>query len=410
MNETIVTRLTAAGRSAVAVVGLCGPRAEQWIACCFHAATSTPWRAGQIRYGTWLPDPHTDAEHGEGESVVLTPLADDHFEIHGHGGAAAVARIINSLATLGATAVDAAEWQRRIDRHHNKPHEPLIAEAAQVLTQCTTHSNAAIALHQHRGALLDWTQTWIDRIGKHPSELSQLLESAAELWQRRSIGLHLNMPYRVVLAGPPNVGKSSLINRIVGYGRSITHDEAGTTRDVVDCDTVIGGIPIRLGDTAGIRSGGGVIEREGIRRGSIAIAAADLILLVLDPETMDDRVTIEQTICGLNRTAEVLRVLNKADRISGGSNVLSSADESWMQTIATPIDSGAVDGNTQSGRSDGIDELIAAIIDRLRPEQLVPDAPVPINARQVRRIGAIAHATDVATALDHLQRLRSGAD
>lgn len=410
MTETIITRLTAAGRSAVAVVGLCGPRADQWISSCFHAATSGPWRSGQIRYGTWRPDHETDTAGCEGESVVLTPMADDHFEIHGHGGAAAVARIMSSLMKLGATSVDSGQWQRHLDRHQNKLHEPLIAEAALVLTQCTTRSNAAIALHQHGGVLLDWTRSWIERLGEDPSQLSRLQESAMELWQHRSIGLHLNVPYRVVLAGPPNVGKSSLVNRIVGYGRSITHDEAGTTRDVVECDTVIGGLPIRLGDTAGIRSGGGVIEREGIRRGSLAIADADLILVVIDPETASDRVAIEHTVRELTRTAKVLRVLNKADRINGDRKILSDADELWIQTIATPSDSGADNGVRESGRSDGIEELIAAITARLRPKQLVPDAPVPVNARQVRLTEAIAHATDVATALDHLQRLRCGMD
>lgn len=409
MIETITTQLTAAGRSAVAVVGLCGPRSQEWISGCFDPANSTPWRVGQIRYGTWRPPYELAAEQNDGESVVLTPMADGHFEIHGHGGTAAVSRIMSSLVHLGATAVDAATWRRQLNRYQNKLDEPLIAEAAQVLTRCTTRSNAAIALHQHRGALLDWTRNWIDRLDEQPRLLTRLQESAAELWQHRSIGLHLTIPYRVVLAGPPNVGKSSLVNRIVGYGRSITHDEAGTTRDVVDCDTVIGGLPTRLGDTAGIRSGGGVIEREGIRRGSLAIAGADLILMVVDPQAVSESDAIEQTIRELNRSADILRVLNKADHIDPDC-AISDGYHGWIQTIATPIDSSAVIGNTESGRSDGMEDLVAAIVDRLRPLQRSPEAPVPINLRQVRWIEAIALATDTASAMEHLQRLRSGAD
>lgn len=409
MSETIVMRLTAAGRSAVAVVGLCGPRAEEWILGCFCAATNKPWRSGQIRYGTWRPGQELAAEHTDGESVVLTPIAEGHFEIHGHGGTAAVARIMSSLVHLGATTVDAAAWQRQLSRYQSKPYEPLIAEAAQVLVHCTTRSNAAIALHQYRGVLLDWTRNWIARLGENSRQLSRLQESADEVWQRRTIGLHLSVPYRVVLAGPPNVGKSSLVNRIVGYGRSITHDQAGTTRDVVDCDTVIGGLSIRLGDTAGIRSGGGVIEREGIRRGSLAIGAADLILMVVDPDTVDERQAIEQTIRDLRCNAEVLRVLNKADRIRGESSVIRDSDEPWIRTIAISTDSGAVHGSMQFERNDGMEELIAAITDRLRPEPRFPDAPVPINSRQVHLIEAIARAVDAATALDHLRHLRDGA-
>lgn len=413
MSETVVTPLTASGRSAVAVVGLCGPQADEWISICFEPATSAPWRAGQIRYGIWRPRPDSNTAQGDGESVVLTPLSDEHFEIHGHGGAAAVSRIIGSLTDLGATPVDAATWRGWLGDARGESDPSLIAEAEHVLTQCSTRPNAAMALHQCRGALLDWTRHWIGRIGQTPSSLDELRRSAAEIWQRRSVGLHLTTPYRVVLAGPPNVGKSSLVNRIVGYGRSITHDQAGTTRDVVDCDTVIGGLPIRLADTAGIRSGGGVIEQEGIRRGSLAIASADLVLLVVDPMTRPEHAAIEQTIAQWNRTAEVLRVLNKADQIDDDTP-LGNEGEPWRRTMATPIDPG-VESGTESGdctmtRSDGIEDLVAAIAHRLRPQQPPADAPLPINARQVDWVAAIADAADERAALDRLQSLLSGAE
>lgn len=417
MSETVVARLTASGRSAVAVVGLCGPQADEWISICFEPTTSAPWRAGQIRFGIWRPRPGSDTAQGDGESVVLTPLSEEHFEIHGHGGAAAVSRIIGSLADLGATPVDAATWRGWLGDARGEPDPSLIAEAEHVLTQCTTRPNAAMALHQCRGALLDWTRHWIDRIGQTPSSLDELRRSAAEIWQRRSVGLHLTMPYRVVLAGPPNVGKSSLVNRIVGYGRSITHDQAGTTRDVVDCDTVIGGLPIRLADTAGIRSGGGVIEQEGIRRGSLAIASADLVLLVVDPMTLPERAAIEQTVADWNRTAEVLRVLNKADQIDDDTPLgdeLHGSGEPWRRTIATSIDPGVGSGTDRDdstmSRSDGIEDLVAAIARRLRPQTPPADAPLPINARQVYWVAAIADAADERAALDRLQSLLGGAE
>ncbi|TWT64882.1 GTPase [Allorhodopirellula solitaria] len=417
MSETCVSRLTAAGRSAVAVIGVCGPRAAVFISACYCAATQTPRRAGQIRYGTWRPQPdaaeNETPQQRDGESVVVTPLAADHFEIHGHGGAAAVSRIMDSLVQLGATPVDTAAWKQHVLRCQGEPDETLIVEAEQVLSQCTTRANAAIALQQYRGALLDWTVGWINRIGSEPHSIDELRTSAAEIAQRQSLGRHLTEPYRVVLAGPPNVGKSSLVNRLVGYGRSITHDEAGTTRDVVDCDTVIGGLPIRLGDTAGIRSGGGVIEQEGIRRGALAIAAADLVLLVIDPSTADSVDAIEQTIDSLNSSGEVIPVLNKADCIEDG---MFSADrpQRSIKTIATPQDSGAangtVDAATGDDAGDGLIELASAIVNRLRPRRLPARAPLPINVRQARWMSLIADSPDAASASERLQALRSGAE
>ncbi len=382
---------------------------EEFLSYCFAPATNTPWRVGQVRYGNWRPLQDSGSEQVNGESVVLTPIADDHFEIHGHGGAAAVSRIMDSLVQLGAAVECGSTWQQHVLHRGDSVFEPLIAEAEHVLTQCTTRPNAAIALQQYHGALLEWTKNWIIRLDEQPLCLSDLRAAASVVLDRYSIGRHLSVPYRVVLAGPPNVGKSSLVNRIVGYGRSITHDEAGTTRDVVECDTVIGGIVIRLGDTAGIRSGGGVIEREGIRRGSLAIAAADLVLVVVDPMTANELRVIEQTVAELSRSAVILRVLNKADRIDSDS-ATGGAVGNCVQTIATARAAGADPGCGTLERGDGITDLVTAIGDRLRPASLEIDAPIPINDRQVRRIEAVANAVNSESAIDQLRRLRSGSE
>ena len=97
--------------------------------------------------------------------------------------------------------------------------------------------------------------------------------------------MRLAEPFRVVLTGPPNVGKSSLLNALVGFDRSITLDMAGTTRDVLHANTVIAGLPIQFSDTAGIRDHAAVetIEREGIRQAQLAAGNADLLLLVCEP-------------------------------------------------------------------------------------------------------------------------------
>ncbi|MCM2374464.1 GTPase [Aporhodopirellula aestuarii] len=409
MSETYVSRITAVGRSAVAVVSVAGPEAEKWVRKCFRAATNAPWNPGQIRYGTWQAADAIENLAAEGESVVLTPLGKTHFEIHGHGGSAAVRRIITSLVQLGAVEVESAEFARVSVPSGDGPFEPLIAEAQWVLAACTTQRNAAIALAQTRGCLLNWTSDWIDRIKNqlqrdenqtHSQTLDELISSAAEILGRRSIGLHLTTPYRVVLAGPPNVGKSSLVNQIVGYGRSITHDAAGTTRDVVDCDTVIDGLAIRLGDTAGIRAGGDVIEQEGIRRGSLAIAGADLVVMVVDPDTVTHADDILKTIRLHNSDVPTLSVLNKADRLESDTQ-RSLYASNWLTTVA----------DDSHGQTSGIVAFMRSIVATLRPDEFdLASTPIPIVPRQINWLKRLTHATDLHTALDCLLGLRSGSE
>ena len=240
--------LTGVGRSAVAVIGIHGPRAGDAIDQGFSPNTVAPYRAGQIRYGDW-----------RGESVVVTPLGGELFEIHCHGGPAAASRIIEDLRGFGVQHVRQIQWRQQ--------HTPLlIREANQVLASCLTARTAAIALDQVRGALLKWCERLLKNIegiqGEVPDEaLREKIRVVAE-WG--SYGCRITEPFRVVLVGPPNVGKSSLINAIVGYDRSITMDVAGTTRDVLHADTVINGLPIRLSDTAGMRAADDEIERRGM--------------------------------------------------------------------------------------------------------------------------------------------------
>ncbi|WP_044255157.1 GTPase [Rhodopirellula sp. SWK7] len=413
MSATYVSRITAVGRSAVAVVSVIGPQAEAYTRVCFEPATSASWNPGQIRYGTWRADKASQSDEAEGESVVLTPLAENHFEIHGHGGAAAVNRIIQSLVDLGATKIDSAKFTHVSASFRDQEFEPLIAEAESVLTQCTTRRNAATALGQTRGSLLRWTCDWIDRIhteiagdelekGSNNSSsvlLAELRASASDVLLRASTGMHLTAPYRVVLAGPPNVGKSSLVNRIVGYGRSITHDAAGTTRDVVDCDTVIDGLAIRLGDTAGIRAGGDVIEQEGIRRGSLAIANADLVVMVLDPNSLADADSIQTTITSHNPDASILRVLNKADRLLETAEETHS-ESKWLRTIA----------HDAEALQNGIEALMKAISSTLRPLEFDHSSAMPIVPRHVHWLSQIVGSANLRQSLERLTALRSGAE
>lgn len=275
--------LTGPGRSAIAVIELLGIHAPGYLRDHFYPATTRPWAVGQIRYGRW-------GDLAIGESVVVTPLSEGHFEIQCHGGAAAIERILQDLQTSGAVNSSSDPPLPRRER--------WIAEATETLTRCQTMKTAAIAMDQVRGAFADWAE------GLETMDAAARQQAIGPVMARARWTMRLDRPFDVVLVGPPNVGKSSLINALVGYERSIVMNQPGTTRDVLAAETVVDGWPIRFRDTAGLRDTEEAIEREGIERAKSSAADADLVLRIGTPDVPapDD-----------SNWKETLTVLNKRD-------------------------------------------------------------------------------------------------
>ena len=203
-----------------------------------------------------------------------------------------------------------------------------------------------------------------------------------ELLSHSELGLHLTQPWKVVLAGRPNVGKSSLINALVGFRRSIVWAEPGTTRDVVTAATALAGWPVELADTAGLRPAQGDIEAEGIARARCQIEAADLVLLVSDLSagwTADDdgllagfsRSTAGQASSGTQR---ILLVHNKLD-------VPAAANSSRPAGVAVSALTGQ-----------GLDELAREIVRQLVPQLPPHGTPVPFTDQQRTCLTAAALA------------------
>ncbi len=376
-GDSCCSLLTGYGRSAIAVIGVRGANAVALISQCFAPATRRQLRPGQVRCGSWAKQDHghdPEPPIATAESVVVVPLADNELEIHCHGGRAASARIIDDLRELGARCVDSAEWI-------GDPHQPLlIREAEQVLSACLTASMAAIAMDQIRGAMLDRCYHGLAMLGQSDDALEKVRSLAEQTLSLADLGVRLGHRYRVVLLGPPNVGKSSLVNAMAGYARSITMDLAGTTRDVLHADTVFAGVPVRLSDTAGVRASIEPIEQQGVARAQIAAEEADLIVLVGAPGT-----PLLDTPPG----KRVLRVLNKADLIADPIGI----DDSMFQTVAT------------SGQ--GIDELIEAIAGAL-VHFPVAGTPVPVSQRQIDLLQRLAASVDSQRAGNLLTELIHG--
>ena len=364
-NLTRAALLTPAGRGAVASIIVQGPNAVGTIESLFRSASGrrvTEEPTGRILYGAWSTT---------GEDVVVTRRAQSRVEIHCHGGAAASQAILDALA---AASCHIETWQDFI-----RADEPTSIRAAAriALAAATTERTAAILLDQYQGALDAAIGQSIHELQRGETEPALL--RLRELLRWANFGAHLTSPWRVVIAGPPNVGKSTLINALVGYERAIVFDQPGTTRDVVTAQTAIDGWPVELADTAGLRSATDSLEEAGVARAQTQLRAADLAILVFDvtrPWTNE----LQQLALDWPHS---LVVHNKAD-------LLPTA----YPPPAPPHD--RPDGMLASAKSGwNVPALLQAIVQHLVPTVPPPGASIPFNAE---------HSEVLRTALDQAER------
>jgi len=350
--------LTPPGRGALAVVGVAGPAACRLADACFEPRGGVPLAAradGAICVGRWLGPP-VEGRRGPGEELVVVRQAADRLEIHCHGGHAAAEGVFTSLEAAGGRRQAWPDWLRETGL------DPLALEARLALAQAAGPRAARILSRQAAGML----QAALDRLASLAGDERGRL--AAQLERAARVGLRLTEPWRVVLAGPVNAGKSSLVNALAGHARSIVSPEPGTTRDLVTTRLVLGGWEGELIDTAGTRAAeaaASATEQAGIARARAAAGGADLVLRLAPageppPEP----------------AAGELTVLTKADLTAAGFTGPAGA-----------ILTSAVTGQ-------GLAELVAAITARLVPEDRdEPDllaGAVPFTPRQVelvRRLG-----------------------
>ncbi len=270
-DKTVVALATAPGSAALAVVQLAGPNAAEIL-----RNYTDPPAPGQIKL-TMLENV---------DQVLVTRLAIDAdvYEITCHGGIRIVQRIIELFTSKGAQLTDASELTTRV--HQLKT--PLAVDAYALLPHARTTLAATFLLHQARLPVSRQTLTYWPAI-------QYLLHGAT-----------------VAIVGPANAGKSTLLNYLVAHEQALVSDRPGTTRDYVQADVEIHGIPITFIDTAGVGYTDDALHDQAVEKTRQAARLSDMALIVLDasdPSSIDE----SRDIASMTKTGQGIVLLNKTD-------------------------------------------------------------------------------------------------
>ena len=291
---------------------------------------------------------------------------EDVVEIHCHGGVAVTQTLLGSLANItGLRPAMAGEFTHRM--FHNGKTDLLGVEGLVISLRLIQASNWQQAWSQMRGALRDPVTRWRQAIIKIAAELEAIIDfpdediptsvvasigegvdaliaEISDCLHDNRVGERVRDGVQVTILGPVNAGKSTLLNRIANRPAAIVSGEAGTTRDLVSVSLDVGGVPVTLIDTAGIRQNVGAVETEGISRALAAAGEADHTIIVVDG-SRDDWQKDYATLAG-SAGEEHFLVVNKTDRGVTGTPpenalLMSLADDrgfdGFLDQLATRI-------------------------------------------------------------------------
>ncbi|MCQ2364641.1 MAG: tRNA uridine-5-carboxymethylaminomethyl(34) synthesis GTPase MnmE [Akkermansia sp.] len=326
--DTIVALATPPGAGALALVRLSGPRAAEITAGCIGSRPLEPRRAALVRV--------QDEGGNTIDSVVATYFAapasftgEHTVEFCCHGGMFVVRRLIERLLQLGARPAEPGEFSRRAFENGRldlaqaeavmdiiNAGSDLALRSAQDQLQgalsrrVAAAADALISVAAHNAAYIDFPEEDIapDTRDNLLVQLAAIRGQLQALLATADTGRYLREGIRTAIVGAPNVGKSSLLNLLLGYERALVSTTAGTTRDTIEENITLRGLSLRLIDTAGLRRSSDALELAGMERSRQAGAAADLILEVAD-------ISCPRASLGLPETggAKHILILNKSD-------------------------------------------------------------------------------------------------
>ena len=337
-EDTISAVATAVGEGGIGIIRLSGSKALEVAAALFKPLDGRmldELPSHQLVYGNVVD---YDAGLNVDEAMLVVMRAprsytkEDVVEIQCHGGPVILRRILELTLKAGARLAEPGEFTKRA--FLNGRLDLTQAEAVMDLIRAKSDASLRLALGQLKGSLtqkirmmretilamiaqleatIDFPEEDIEELATKEVRIAivALQKQIDQLLAGRRTGRILREGLETVIIGKPNVGKSSLLNALLGEQRAIVTDIPGTTRDVIEENLSIGGIPLKIVDTAGIRETDDLVERIGVEKARALVDQADLILLLLDlssPVNTDDR-----EVLSLLDGKEAVVLLNKSD-------------------------------------------------------------------------------------------------
>lgn len=402
LSETIYALASGAGRSGVAVIRVSGPQAGAALRALSGRDLPKPREAALQR----LRHPQTGDVLDD--ALVLwfrgpaSFTGEDVVELHVHGGLAVIDGVLAALSGLsGLRLAEAGEFTHRA--FDNAKLDLTQVEGLADLIEAETEAQRKQALRQSEGELGRLYDGWRDQLVRAMAHFEAELDfSDEELPEdlhlavvqgvrdlRDTLASHLadgrqgerlRAGVRLAIIGPPNAGKSSLMNALARREAAIVSDIAGTTRDVVEVHLNLAGYPLLVADTAGLRESGDVIEQEGVRRARSWAETADIKLAVFDGSALP---ALDPTTRDLLET-DTLVAVNKADAAAGAFPAEIDGHAVWPLSVKT---------------GQGLDDLLARLGDMVAARcRSAVDGPSPTRAR---------HRESLTRTLDALDRFLS---
>jgi tRNA modification GTPase len=391
-GDTIVAIATAVvpQQGSVGIVRLSGSQAEAIAKNLFHSPGKQPWESHRILYGYVR---HPETKQIVDEALLLLMKAprsytrEDVVEFHCHGGIMPVQQVLQLCLEEGARLAQPGEFTLRA--FINGRLDLTQAESVAELVGANSPQASQIALAGLQGKLAQpirkLRSTCLDILAEVEARidfeddlpplnqeeirqsLEEVLERVKQILATADRGELLRSGLKVAIVGRPNVGKSSLLNAWSRSDRAIVTPLPGTTRDLVESQLVVAGIPIQVLDTAGIRDTADVVEKIGVERSRHAAQSADLVLLTIDAQigwTKEDEEIYQQV-----RDRPLILIINKIDLATAESIKYPPEIKIIVETAAA--------------KEQGIDRLEKAILESIQAGKIMAaDLDVAINQRQ----------------------------